>query len=244
MCGIAGIFGQADEGLAREFCRVLVHRGPDDEGYHVSADGPVTLASRRLAILDLSPAGHQPMFTADGRCVLVYNGELYNFLELREQMAGRGRKFRSRCDTEVVLESIAENGSEALAQFNGMFAFAFWDAHERRGLLARDPFGVKPLYYAPLPGGRLIFASEIKALLLDPELSLGIDPAGLQDYLAFLWTPDPGTILEGIYKLPPGHLLEWKDGQYTVRRYYELPAASPGRQAGDREAAEALRDHL
>lgn len=248
MCGIAGIFGEADEKLARHFCRVLEHRGPDDEGVFVSPAGPrgpaVTLANRRLAILDLSPAGHQPMCTGEGRYILVYNGELYNFTELRDQMAARGRRFRSRCDTEVVLEALAEQGAAALGQFNGMFALAFWDSRERSGLLARDPFGVKPLYYAPLPGGRLIFASEIKALLLHPELSPSIDAAGLQDYLAFLWTPDPRTVLAGVYKLPPGHLLEWKDGQFAVRRYYELPAPDSGPPPSDGEAAEALRAHL
>jgi asparagine synthase (glutamine-hydrolysing) len=247
MCGIAGIFGQADEGLAREFCRVLEHRGPDDQGWFVSAENTaVTLASRRLAILDLSPAGHQPMASADGRHILVYNGELYNFTEIREQMAARGRRFRSRGDTEVVVEALAEKGAAALGEFNGMFAFALWDTRERRGLLARDPFGVKPLYYAPLSGGRLIFASEIKALLLDPDLTPGVNLAALQDYLAFLWTPDPRTLLEGIYKLPPGHLLEWQDGQCQVRRYYELPGPSgePASKLGDREAAEALRLHL
>lgn len=244
MCGIAGIFGQADEGLAREFCRVLEHRGPDDQGSFVSPGGPVTLASRRLAILDLSPAGRQPMFTEDGRYVLVYNGELYNFTEIREQMAAQGDGFRSRCDTEVVLRSLAEKGSGALGSFNGMFAFALWDTQERAGLLARDPFGVKPLYYAGLGGGRLIFASEIKALLLHPEISPGVDPAALEDYLAFLWTPDPRTLFEGVYKLPPGHLLEWKDGRHAVRRYYELPAATPMHFSSDDAAGEALRLHL
>ncbi|HYM13720.1 MAG TPA: asparagine synthase (glutamine-hydrolyzing) [Bryobacterales bacterium] len=247
MCGIAGIFGQANEGLAREFCGVLEHRGPDDQGCFVSAEnGAVTLASRRLAILDLSPAGHQPMVSADGRHILVYNGELYNFVEIREQMAVRGRRFRSRGDTEVALEALAEKGAAALDEFNGMFALALWDAREQRGLLARDAFGVKPLYYAPLSGGRLIFASEIKALLLHPDLAPGVNLAALQDYLAFLWTPDPRTLFEGIYKLPPGHLLEWQDGQYQVRRYYELPGPSstPASELGDREAAEALRLHL
>lgn len=209
MCGIAGIFGEANEGLARDFCRVLRHRGPDDEGFFVSAEGPVTLANTRLAILDLSPAGHQPMFSADGRHVLVYNGELYNSPELREKIAARGHRFRGRCDTEVLLEALTQDGTRALSEFNGMFAFALWDTHRRAGLLARDPFGVKPLYYASLPGGRLIFASEIKALLLHHELSPALDPAALQDYLAFLWTPDPKTLLEGVYKLPPGHFLQW-----------------------------------
>jgi asparagine synthase (glutamine-hydrolysing) len=244
MCGIAGIFGEANEDLARAFCRILEHRGPDDEGFFVSATGPVTLANRRLAILDLSPAGHQPMLSPDGRYVLTYNGELYNFSELGAEITARGHRFRSRCDTEVLLEVLARRGAAALPELNGMFAFALWDSRERTGLLARDPFGVKPLYYAALPGGRLIFASEIKALLLHPEMAPGLDPAALQDYLAFLWTPDPKTLLSGVFKLPPGHLLEWKDGRHSVRRYWELPepAAPPTRD--DREAAEALRMHL
>ncbi|MBI3694865.1 MAG: asparagine synthase (glutamine-hydrolyzing), partial [Acidobacteria bacterium] len=171
-------------------------------------------------------------------------GELYNFAELRAEMTARGRRFRSRCDTEVVLEALAETGIAALDRFNGMFALALWDRWQQTGLLARDPFGVKPLYYAPLPGGRLIFASEIKALLLHPEISPQVDAAALQDYLAFLWTPDPKTLLEGIYKLPPGHLLEWRDGQFAVRQYYELPARGHLPQPEDREATEALREHL
>ncbi len=244
MCGIAGIFGEANESLARDFCRVLAHRGPDDEGIFVSPTGPVTLANRRLAILDLSPAGHQPMSAADGRYTLTYNGEVYNFAELAADMTARGHRFRSRCDTEVVLEALAERGAAALPDFNGMFALALWDARERAGLLARDPFGVKPLYYAELPGGRLIFASEIKALLLHPQLTPSIDPAALQDYLAFLWTPDPATLLAGVRKLPPGHLLEWKDGCHSMRRYYDLPAMDPGAPLDDHEAAKALRQRL
>ncbi|HZS52735.1 MAG TPA: asparagine synthase (glutamine-hydrolyzing) [Bryobacterales bacterium] len=244
MCGIAGIFGQSDEHLARQFCRVLEHRGPDDEGFLTSASGPITLASRRLAILDLSPAGHQPMQTAGGRCTLVYNGEVYNFAEIRSELQSRGRQFRSRGDTEVVLEALAEKGTAALGEFNGMFALAFWNARERKGLLARDPFGVKPLYYAPLPGGRLIFASEIKALLLHPELAAGLNLCALPQYLAFLWTPDPATLFEGIYKLPPGHLLEWQEGAFSIRRYYELPALACREEVSEEGAVEGLRLHL
>ncbi len=244
MCGIAGIFGQSDEHLARQFCRVLKHRGPDDEGFLTSASGPITLASRRLAILDLTPAGRQPMQTAGGRCTLVYNGEVYNFAEIRSQLQSRGRQFRSRGDTEVVLEALAEKGTAALAEFNGMFALAFWDARERKGLLARDPFGVKPLYYASLPGGRLIFASEIKALLLHPELAAGLNLSALPEYLAFLWTPDPATLFEGIHKLPPGHLLEWRDGAFSIRCYYELPALDGQQELREEEAIEGLRLRL
>ncbi len=244
MCGIAGVFGEADEELARQFCRVLEHRGPDDQGIHVSADGPVTLANRRLAILDLSPAGRQPMVTADGRFVLVYNGEIYNFAELREALTRQGRRFRSRSDTEVLLEALATQGTAALGELNGMFAFALWDGRERSGLLARDPFGVKPLYYAPLPGGRLIFASEIKAMLLHPELAPTLDPAALQDYLAFLWTPDPKTLLQGVYKLPPGHWLRWRNREFQLERYWELPPPTPEAPLGDQEAAAELGERL
>jgi asparagine synthase (glutamine-hydrolysing) len=244
MCGIAGIFGQSDDKLAREFCKILEHRGPDDQGFYLSPQGPVTLASRRLAILDLSPAGHQPMCTADGRYVLVYNGETYNFAELRQQLESRGQRFRSRGDTEVLLAALAERGTAALPEFNGMFAFALWDTERQSGVLARDAFGVKPLYYAELPGGRLIFASEIKALLLHPEVSSEIDPAALQDYLAFLWTPDPATLFAGVRKLPPGHCLEWRAGQFAIRPYWDLAARGSAQPLGDREAAAALREHL
>jgi len=243
MCGIAGVFGQADEGLAREFCRILEHRGPDDSGWYVSGAGPVTLANRRLAILDLSPAGHQPMFASGERYVLVYNGELYNFQDLAARLQTGGSRFRSRCDTEVLAEALAEWGAAALPDLNGMFAFAQWDTTGRRGLLARDPFGVKPLYYSELPGGRLIFASEIKALLAHPEVSPALDPSALEDYLAFLWTPEPRTLFAGIQKLPAGHYLDWHDGRYTIHRYFDLPAG-PAEALPDREAAAALREHL
>jgi asparagine synthase (glutamine-hydrolysing) len=243
MCGIAGIFGEANEDLAQDFCRTLEHRGPDDAGCFVSDAGPVTLASRRLAILDLSPAGHQPMATADGRYTLVYNGEIYNFTDLARPMREAGHRFRSRGDTEVLLEVLAQRGRAALPDLNGMFAFALWDSREHRGLLARDPFGVKPLYYADIGGGKLIFGSELKALLLHPEVSREVDPAALEDYLAFLWTPEPATLLAGVRKLPAGCSLEWKDGSYTIRPFYEL-LGRDGPPRSDRDAAAELREQL
>ncbi len=244
MCGIAGIFGEASEELAREFCRILEHRGPDDAGWLAASEGPVTLASRRLAILDLSSAGHQPMATADGRYTLVYNGEIYNFDAVAAPLRAAGHRFRGRCDTEVLLEVLARRGREALGELNGMFAFALWDAREQRGLLARDPFGVKPLYYAELGGGRVIFASEAKALLLHPEVRTEMDAAALEDYLAFLWTPEPRTLFESIRKVPAGHWLEWQGGRHKIRPYYDLPAKEGAVSLSDREAAEALREHL
>src|SRR5690242_117081 len=171
MCGIAGIFSfgpPVELTRLQAMSRMLIHRGPDDHGEWISSEGTVGLASRRLAILDLTPAGHQPMLSADGSLALAYNGELYNYLELRQELAGRGHQFRTQTDTEVILEAYAEWGDGCVERFNGMFAFAIWDQRRRRLFAARDRFGEKPFYYHRSPA-RLVFASEIKALLQDPE---------------------------------------------------------------------------
>ncbi|TMK11766.1 MAG: asparagine synthetase B, partial [Alphaproteobacteria bacterium] len=164
MCGIAGTLnlagGPAQPAVLQRMTDAIAHRGPDGEGHHT--DGPLGFGHRRLAIIDLSPAGRQPMATEDGRYLLTYNGEVYNFRELRTELEAIGYHFRSRSDSEVVLKAFAAWGSDALLRFNGMFALALWDREERTLLLARDRFGVKPLYYA-MVGNTLMFASEVKA---------------------------------------------------------------------------------
>src|SRR5256714_4119516 len=178
MCGIAGIIGLAGRAALEDVARmgaILVHRGPDDSGEWLSDDGRVALAARRLAILDLSPAGHMPMADADGAVTITYNGEIYNYIELREELKNGGHAFRTGTDTEVILKAYQEWGEECLTRFNGMFAFALWDSRKRRLFAARDRFGEKPFYYFRSPG-RFLFASEIKALLTDASIPREFDP--------------------------------------------------------------------
>ncbi len=230
MCGIAGIVGrQATAELAKSMAQRLKHRGPDGEG--VWSEAGVALSHRRLAIQDLTPAGHQPM--AFGPAVLTYNGELYNHERLRTTLPG---PWRSSGDTEVLLHLLAEQGAACLHSLAGMFAFALWDRDNRRLLLARDRLGIKPLYYRLLPDNGIAFASELKALLLfgKPE----IDKSALRDFLFHGYIPAPKTIYVGIAKLAAGHTLEYADGRVRVQRYWHPSAAIVERDAA--AAAEEL----
>ena len=266
MCAIAGLYqvsGQAvDPAVLERMVLVQAHRGPDGEGYvFLDAAGraaPVAvrerpaastgigphrhaigLGHRRLAIIDLSSLGHQPMATEDGRCWVVYNGEIYNHVELRDELRGKGHQFRSTSDTEVLLAAYREWGEACVTRFNGMFAFALWDGDRRRLFCARDRMGIKPFYYS-WDGTRFAFASEIKGLL-----AAGIRPVPNQhavfDYLegAYLDHSD-GTFFEGIHQLPPAHVLT-VDTDVTVRRYWDLPAAG-GSPLSMEEAAGRFRE--
>jgi len=235
VCGIAGLVGQQEPRLLRAMARILTHRGPDDEGFW--EDGEVGLAARRLKIIDLV-GGHQPLANEDGSNWLVFNGEIYNFRDLRARLERKGHRFASQTDGETILHLYEEEGDGCLRLLEGMFAFALWDRPRRRLLLARDPLGIKPLYYR-LEGGRLHFASELKALLLDPACPREVDLEALAQYLTFLYVPSPATIFRGIRKLPPGHALVFEDGVATVRAYWDL--AFPAARLGDRrEAADEL----
>lgn len=248
MCGIAGLWGSGDPGALRSMTDAMVHRGPDDGGTweRVLPDGTfVGLGNRRLAIIDLSPAGHMPMANDDGSVVLTYNGELYNTPELRARLEGLGHRFRSSTDTEVVLRGYEAWGEDVVGRLEGMFALALVDLRERpQLLLARDAFGVKPLYYS-VRGGSLAFASEVKALLRGPGQRAALDPAALNRLLTFLWVPDPHTLFQGVATLPAGHLATWREGGLRVRRYWEptLPPAGIGYPAGEEELVEEVR-HL
>ena len=212
----------------------LAHRGPDDRGTW-SGDG-VSLGARRLSIIDLA-GGHQPIWNEDGTRCIVYNGELYNFQDIRPILEGRGHSFRTRTDTEVVLHSHEEWGADCLRRFNGMFAFAVWDRTSRTLFLARDRIGEKPLYYYT-DGRRLVFASEIKAILADPTIPRSLNPAGLQTFLTFGYSIAPETAYRDIRKLPPGHYLEVRDGRVRIVRYWEVgDEPQLGERAG--EASEA-----
>jgi asparagine synthase (glutamine-hydrolysing) len=226
MCGIAGVYlrdGVADASMLAVMGATLRHRGPDDEGVFV--DGPLGLAHQRLSIIDLSPRGHQPMSTDDGRFTIVYNGEIYNYVELRQRLLARGHKFASESDTEVLLRLYADEGPAAVRRLNGMFAFVIWDRDERTLFAARDHFGVKPLYYATTPRG-FAFASEIKALLTSGLLSASLAPAGLADYLTFQFCLGTKTLFHGVEKLLPGHaLLVRADGSVKTWAYWDLEFA-------------------
>jgi asparagine synthase (glutamine-hydrolysing) len=208
------------------------HRGRDDEGAFVSEPFDedarrACLLHRRLSIIDTSSAGHQPMLSADGRYALTYNGELYNYVELRSQLEARGRSFRTNTDTEVLVEAFAEWGDACLPRLNGMFAFAVWDDAERTLTLARDRLGIKPLYYADVParngeGGSFVFGSEVKAVLASGLVERALDPEGLHQQLTFLWTPDPQTLFRGIKKLPPAHVLTLRDGALKIREWWDV----------------------
>jgi len=221
MCGIAGYAGCHRPELLEPMCSVMRHRGPDDAGTWYDADAGVGLGHRRLSIIDLSAAGHQPMKGADGSTWISYNGEIYDFPEHRERLEKNGYPFRSRSDTEVILALYEERGLDFLEALNGIFAFALWDARERRLVLARDHAGIKPLYYWR-DGSRLYFASEVKSLLTIPEIPRKVHLQSVDDYLRFLWVPGEHTLLEGVMKLEPGHRLVWQDGEVEVRRWFHL----------------------
>jgi asparagine synthase (glutamine-hydrolysing) len=232
MCGIAGVLHhrdsreRVDTAVLVRMRDALAHRGPDGAGLWVSPGGRAGLANRRLAIVDPGPAGGQPMANEDGSLWLTYNGEIYNQGALREELVRAGHRFRTGgCDTEVVVHAYEQWGAKCLERLEGMFAFALWDERRERLLLARDSVGVKPLYVCRRPG-LLLFASEIKALLLHPAVAAGMEPAALYHYLTFLTAPAPLTLFRGIHKLPAGWALSVeRDGQVAAWAYWDaLPA--------------------
>ena len=242
MCGLAGFFGGFDTDLLERMGEAIAHRGPDDVGSLHLPDTGVGLVHRRLAIIDLSPAGHQPMWSEDRSSVIIFNGEIFNYRELRERLLADGARLQSHSDTEVVLHLYRRHGAGMFDLMNGMYAFALWDARSRELLLARDGAGVKPLYWAQTPRG-LLFASEIKALLQAEEVPRDLDPRALQSHLAFHWSPAPDTILLHVKKLPPGHAMVVKDGRIaSTYRHYDLPYQDPPIAISAEEAAVRVRE--
>lgn len=224
MCGICGIIyddpsKDVDRFVLARMNRTMVHRGPDDEGYFMGRGS--ALAMRRLSIIDVA-GGHQPMSSEDGMVHAVVNGELYNFKELRADLKAKGHVFQTRSDAEVLPHLYQEHGADLPMKLNGMFGLAVWDEGSRTLLLARDRMGQKPLYWTYV-GGTLVFASELKAILEHPEVIRRIDHASAAKYLAYEYVPAPHTIFEGINKLEPGHLLRYRDGKISVRRYWDVP---------------------
>lgn len=246
MCGIAGYLGRYDQGIAARMGELIAHRGPDDSDEFLDESGPVALAHRRLSILDPSPAGHQPMVDSSGRFVICYNGEIYNFPELKRELEDEGQVFRSNCDTEVIVELFARSGPDIFASLNGIFALAIWDRRERTLTLARDGFGVKPLYLAETPTG-LAFASEIKAFLALPDLDRTIDRTAVASYLTFLWSPGERTMLTQVRKLPPGTWRRYRSGAsepIAQGRFYSIPAPNYQYGLDPESGAQATADEL
>ena len=219
MCGINGILGEQNPALIRRMNRSLVHRGPDDEGVY-SGSG-ATLGMRRLSIIDLE-GGHQPIRNESGSLQIVFNGEIYNYLELRKGLETRGHRFSTQTDTEVILHLYEEKGTETPGLLRGDFAFAIWDEDKKKGFVARDHLGVKPLYYTAFDQ-KVLFSSELKGVLQDERLSLELDPEALDLYLTFLYIPHPWTIYKNIHKLEAGSYLEYERGEFRVARYWKPP---------------------
>jgi len=220
MCGICGLANWGDAGTLTRMTQVQGHRGPDDWGiweHHQPDGGYAGLGSRRLAILDLSADGRMPMTNAARDIWIAFNGEIYNFAELRSELEAKGHSFHSQTDTEVVIHLYEQEGVNFLHRLRGMFAIAIYDLREASPLLllARDHFGIKPLYYTQ-QGGKLAFASEVKALLEVPGVSVELDHEALHQFLTFLWVPDPRTMFRGIWKLPAGHYATFRAGELQV----------------------------
>ncbi len=243
MCGIAGMVhreGVADEATIRRMCDALVHRGPDDVGVHVKAG--VGLGMRRLSIIDVA-GGHQPVFNEDKTVAVVYNGEIYNFRELRADLERRGHRFATQTDTEVIVHLYEEHGAECVHKLRGMFAFALHDARTGRTLLVRDRLGKKPLHYA-VSGGTLIFASEMKAMLaVRPDLAQ-VDRQALLAYMYFGYVPDPATAFQTIRKLPAGHWLEFEKGEARLHPYWDLPEYGTNDPADEEQVLGELEQRL
>jgi asparagine synthase (glutamine-hydrolysing) len=249
MCGIAGVY---DYGFSREpqvtpelLTRMsdrMIHRGPDDAGFHISRNGQCGLTFRRLAIVDLSPAGHQPMSTSDGRLTIVFNGEIYNHLEVRRELEAKGYQYKSRSDTETILYAYKEWGEECFKKFLGMFSISIWDEEKKEVFIIRDRIGIKPLYYAN-PDGRFLWASEIKVLLEHPAIKREFNENALPHYLSVLMPPAPETMFRGISKLEAGHCLRISSkGEITKKRWWSLlDAGAMSHSLSESEAIEDLR---
>jgi asparagine synthase (glutamine-hydrolysing) len=228
MCGICGVFNYrtgepADRAALKRSTDAMVHRGPDDEGFYV--EGGLGLGNRRLSIIDL-PGGHQPISNEDEKIWITFNGEIYNYRELRPKLEARGHRFRTATDTETILHLYEEYGTDCLEHLRGMFAFALWDGRERRLFVARDRLGVKPLLYRQEPG-RLVFASELRALSALTTQPLETDPQSIYDFFGFRYVPAPQTFYRGVHKLLPGHFLTVDSGGYRVEPYWDVPPEDP-----------------
>jgi asparagine synthase (glutamine-hydrolysing) len=242
MCGICGIAATKDgppvsADILGRMCREIIHRGPDDEGLFV--EPRLGLGNRRLSIIDVE-GGHQPLSNEDGTIWIAYNGEAYNFLEVRDELLARGHVFKTRSDTETIVHAYEEWKEDFIHRFRGMFAFALWDKRENRLLLVRDRIGIKPLYYTLNPDGTLIFGSELKAILAHPGVRRELDIEALDAFLTLEYVPAPFSIFKNIFKLPAGSMLTYEEGRIAIRKYWDIepdphPADSPKRSPASYE---------
>jgi asparagine synthase (glutamine-hydrolysing) len=250
MCGIAGLFDtRGDETPADELIRrmtdALTHRGPDESGIHLEPG--VALGHRRLSIIDIA-SGQQPLFNEDRSVAIVFNGEIYNFADLRPQLEALGHRFHTHSDTEVILRAWQAWGHDCVDRLRGMFAFAIWDRNRRHLFIARDRLGIKPLYYALLPNGHFVFGSELKALLPHPKLPRERDPKAIEEFFAYGYIPEPRSIFAAVHKLPPGHTLLIEKGQHSLpraNRYWDVPfvaSGEPSQEAAEIALIERLRE--
>jgi asparagine synthase (glutamine-hydrolysing) len=235
MCGIAGQFNFGrneviDRATIARMTHSIFHRGPDDEGYFIS--GPLGFGFRRLSIIDLA-GGHQPMSDAEESVWVIFNGEIYNFKELRADLEGRGHRFRTNSDTEVIVHGYREWGTDVFSRLNGMFGLAIWDARKKRLIVARDAMGIKLVYYR-IDSGQLTFGSEIRAVLAAESFEHEVDPVALNLFLRFRYTPSPLTLLRGVRKLAPGAMLIAEGGTCREQRWYQLHSRSIFNSQGGR----------
>ena len=246
MCGITGFVGQRAEmqQILQEMMDLIAHRGPDGQGQFV--EGPAALGQRRLSIIDLE-GGKQPMFNEDENLVVVFNGEIYNFQELSEELKAAGHTFATRSDTEVLLHGYEQWGKELLPRLRGMFAFAIWDRRLQTLFCARDHFGIKPLYYYQAEDGTLLFGSEIKSFLAHPSFKKELNRDQLELYLSYQYSPGENTFFKGVKKLLPAHWMEWKDGRLTVERYWQPefdPENSRTLEEWEQEISDAMKESV
>ena len=222
MCGIVGFSGQIKykQDIVNNMMDLMIHRGPNSAGSYTDED--MALGFRRLSIIDLED-GSQPMYSEDQSLVLVYNGEIYNFETLREELIAAGHTFKTRCDSEVLIHGYEQfGGRELVKKLRGMFAFVIWDKNEKKLFGARDMFGIKPFYYAVTKEGEFLFASEIKSMLAHPNFERTVNKNALLPYLTFQYSATEETFFKGVYKLAPAHFFEWKDGELTKERYWDV----------------------
>lgn len=246
MCGICGVCfndpkSKAPEDLLRRMTTALRHRGPDGDGFLVRQN--IGLGHRRLSIIDLA-GGDQPIFNEDGRIGIVFNGEIYNYVELAEELKAAGHRFRTHSDTEVIVHLYEEMGDTCVERLRGMFTFAIWDGRDGSVLLARDRLGIKPLFYSPQPD-RFLFASEMKSILEDPAIARKVNLSALREYLALGYVPGDTCILNGVSKLSPGHVLRWQNGTFRIEKFWDVEFPAPVHKPGDdssREAEHVLRE--
>ncbi|MEZ6152009.1 MAG: asparagine synthase (glutamine-hydrolyzing) [Pirellulaceae bacterium] len=249
MCGIAGILKldrttAAPAEVLERMLQSIYHRGPDEDGRLF--DEELAMGMRRLSIIDLAD-GQQPIFDESGRYAVVFNGEIYNYRELRQELIGRGHTLKTHSDTEVIVHLYEEQGPDCLEQLRGMFGIAVWDKRERKLFIARDRMGIKPLYYA-IKNNSLIFGSEIKALLVHPDVDAALDLRGLSNYLSLKYIPSPGTLFEEIQSIPPGHYLIAQNGRIEIKRYWNISYAKPKQPKSEAEyideATELIRESV